>query len=393
MSEVINGISSVKSYGWEKPFFRNITEMRRLERQYLSRVHFLNSITNNLYFSSLSIASFAAFSVYWATNGTLTIITVFSTLSLLQAFKNVFYQCTRAFDYTTAAIHSSKRIEKFLNLSNPVPTNNVNNVKNESAEITYCFDKNEKESQNKDNSLDCAEEDNNNNVDSNNDNSNINNNNNNNNDGDNISDSNNENNNININNDCEVKDPTASELFTNETVLALDSCSFSYPAHGQAHLVLTDLQWSLNKGELLMVVGPVGAGKSSLLSSLLGDMEQRSGKMKLAEKCRIAFCAQHPWIIAGTVRANICIAGKQQDCDGRIDSICDMADALNYKYPRNIDEELYKVALAESRLDVDIAVWDARDLTGIGAKGVSISGGQKARVSLARAVYSDAECT
>jgi ATP-binding cassette, subfamily C (CFTR/MRP), member 1 len=56
-----------------------------------------------------------------------------------------------------------------------------------------------------------------------------------------------------------------------------------------------------------------------------------------------------------------------------------------------MDEQLYRLALETCRLKVDLEQWPDGDLTEIGERGVSVSGGQKARIALARAVYSDAD--
>ena len=339
MSEVINGMSSVKSYGWEIPFFKTIQDMRNMECKHLARVNTYRALTGNVYFSSLSVASFASFSVYWATGGKLTVATVFSTLSLLQAFKNVFYQCTRAFDHTAGALHSSSRIESFLNLSDTTYAcePSIPNDHNIAAAVAIDAD-------------------------------------------------------VSSHSEVGCRPPRSSS----DVVLQLNHCSFVYPGKLSASPVLTDISFCLSQGELLIVVGPVGAGKSSLLSTLLGDMEQTKGNTYIVPKYKIAYCSQQPWIIAATVKANICMAGEQSDGSEGIEGHIKCCDAdmpsSNYKNPQNINENLYKIALEESCLSADLSLWEAHDKTEIGARGLSISGGQKARVALARALYSDADC-
>jgi len=116
-----------------------------------------------------------------------------------------------------------------------------------------------------------------------------------------------------------------------------------------------------------------------LLSAILGEIKP-SNSTKLTriidESVKIAYCSQRAWILAATVRANITLAGKH---DGY------------FKDPQNIDEELYKCSLECCKIVEDLLMWPAYDSTEIGQRGISISGGQKARIALSRAVYSDAD--
>ncbi|KAG5204268.1 hypothetical protein JEQ12_002244 [Ovis aries] len=127
---------------------------------------------------------------------------------------------------------------------------------------------------------------------------------------------------------------------------------------------LQGLSFTVRPGELLAVVGPVGAGKSSLLSALLGELPPSQGKVSVLGK--IAYVSQQPWLFPGTVKSNI-LFGK--------------------KY----EEERYKEVIKACALEEDLQNLKERDLTVTGDGGTPLSEGQKARVSLARAVYQDAD--
>ncbi|XP_055398777.1 ATP-binding cassette sub-family C member 4-like isoform X2 [Bubalus kerabau] len=127
---------------------------------------------------------------------------------------------------------------------------------------------------------------------------------------------------------------------------------------------LQGLSFTVRPGELLAVVGPVGAGKSSLLSAVLGELPPSQGKVNVHG--RIAYVSQQPWLFPGTVKSNI-LFGK--------------------KY----EKEQYEKVIKACALKEDLQLLEKGDLTEIGDRGTPLSEGQKARVSLARAVYQDAD--
>ncbi|XP_045018373.1 ATP-binding cassette sub-family C member 4 [Bubalus bubalis] len=127
---------------------------------------------------------------------------------------------------------------------------------------------------------------------------------------------------------------------------------------------LQGLSFTVRPGELLVVVGPVGAGKSSLLRALLGELPPSQGQVSVHG--RIMYVSQQPWVFSGTVRSNI-LFGK--------------------KY----EEERYEKVIKACALKEDLQLLKENDLTEIGDRGTPLSEGQKARVSLARAVYQDAD--
>ena len=135
------------------------------------------------------------------------------------------------------------------------------------------------------------------------------------------------------------------------------------PVNRSVH-TLNGISLEVKRGQLLAIVGPVGSGKSSLLSGLSGEMRLNSGKLALSGS--VAYCDQRPWILNATVKDNV-IFGKPFDAD---------------RFDR---------AVHASCLEDDIAVLPGGVMTEIGERGINLSGGQKARVALARAVYWDAD--
>ncbi|KAL3913747.1 MAG: hypothetical protein SGILL_006368, partial [Bacillariaceae sp.] len=125
--------------------------------------------------------------------------------------------------------------------------------------------------------------------------------------------------------------------------------------------VLRDISMTVQKGELCAVVGRVACGKTTLCSSVLGETFLEEGTIKLNGS--VAYAAQTPWILNASVRENILFG-------------------LPY------DEEKYTRVTEACQLAHDLKILTDGDQTEIGERGVNLSGGQKARISVARAAYS-----
>ncbi|CAI7912000.1 unnamed protein product [Closterium sp. NIES-53] len=134
-------------------------------------------------------------------------------------------------------------------------------------------------------------------------------------------------------------------------------------AGGGFHLERVTLQ--VERGTVVAVTGAVGSGKSSLLQAILEEMQYVGGAMYVSSLGNVAYAAQQPWILNATVMENIL-----------------------FGQPFNAGR--YQEVVRACALDRDIAALAAGHQTEIGERGINLSGGQKARISLARACYSSA---
>ncbi|KAJ2087296.1 hypothetical protein IW138_005076 [Coemansia sp. RSA 986] len=172
------------------------------------------------------------------------------------------------------------------------------------------------------------------------------------------------------------------------TLSARSSATNITDQEGVARFSLKDVDVRFPRGDLSIVAGPTGSGKSSLLSALVGEMTLVRGRVLLPtidsstladdnEKYRdiielsseglairdIAYIAQESWLRNSTIRENIL-------------------------FGEPYDQERYEEVLRVCALKPDLRILVAGDMTEIGERGVTLSGGQKQRVALARAVYS-----
>ncbi|XP_052478820.1 ABC transporter C family member 8-like isoform X2 [Gossypium raimondii] len=152
-------------------------------------------------------------------------------------------------------------------------------------------------------------------------------------------------------------------LQNSDKIVTVEAGNFSWVPE-IAIPTLRNVELEIKRGQKIAVCGPVGAGKSSILYAMLGEIPKLSGTVSVFGS--IAYVSQVSWIQSGTIRDNI-LYGKPMDAD---------------KYDK---------AINACALDKDINTFDHGDLTEIGQRGINMSGGQKQRIQLARAIYNDAD--
>lgn len=168
-----------------------------------------------------------------------------------------------------------------------------------------------------------------------------------------------------------------------EPVIGFDRATLTWGAKdvqnsaGQSAFRMIDIDLRFSVGQLNIIAGPTGSGKTSLLMALLGEMTLIEGNVFLPSgqdrlELRkdpetdltesIAYCAQQAWLANDTIKQNILFASP-------------------------FDDSRYKSVISACALERDLEILGKGDSTLVGEKGITLSGGQKQRISLARALY------
>ncbi|XP_063401135.1 multidrug resistance-associated protein 1-like [Mytilus trossulus] len=147
-----------------------------------------------------------------------------------------------------------------------------------------------------------------------------------------------------------------------DDAIVIEDGTFSWDPDGGK--CFRNINITIPEKKLVAVVGHVGCGKSSLLSSILGDMTKVKGSVRV--KGKISYVPQQAWIQNASVVDNILFG-------------CEM------------DPKKYNDVVDACALRTDLDILPASDRTELGEKGINLSGGQKQRISLARAVYHDTD--
>eukprot|EP00835_Amoeboradix_gromovi_P004157 NODE_308_length_11287_cov_0.209778.p1 type:complete len:1191 gc:universal NODE_308_length_11287_cov_0.209778:1986-5558(+) len=153
-----------------------------------------------------------------------------------------------------------------------------------------------------------------------------------------------------------IKDPTNTDY-----AVQIENGTFSWDMVKEVPMtILHDMNIKIRKGSLTVIVGSVGCGKSSLLQAIIGEMRKIHGNVSLSGS--VGYAPQIAWIQNGTLKDNVL-------------------------FGLPFDKQRYQDAITLSQLSHDLEILPDGDSTEIGEKGINLSGGQKARVSLARVYY------
>lgn len=346
VSQAIQGTRVMKMSGYEARFIKRIADLRKQEVKHISNANYLRAINEATFYCSNVVISIIIFLVHiHIFNGTLKPGTVFAVFTLVNVLQ---IEMTKHVSLGIMGVSecyiSIKRIQEFL-MHPELP-----------MLISSSSDAND---------------------DNNNENGNLQNN------GDNDSKNNSD-------NDCllsmknvtcywnDVKhfsSPSSSpENIASPTTLVNNMKEDKQDSSSTAATLspaLTDITATIQKNELVCVIGPVGSGKSAFLQAIIGELPESSKETQKSSRIirnykSIAYASQDPWIMNGTIKENILMG-------------------------QNYNHRWYETVVQCCCLTLDFVQLINGDNTVVGDKGVQISGGQRARIGLARAIYLDTE--
>lgn len=341
MNEVINGIRVIKMYGWEYAFHQVVSSIRRLEVKAILKSSVIRVINLSYYDISLPLILLIVFSVYVSIdeNNVLTSKKVFTTLSLLSFVRliSLKFLVSSVIQISEGRV-ALKRISDFLLINDDdSPTHETteeNNSQNESPPISP--PKKSKLSMfRKKWSIDTDSSDGYNSL---------------------------------TRLGAKPGEEEKVEELTGDDIIGVlvkDLHASWTNEEDLSECTLLNISFKVDmKSPLFAIVGPIGAGKSTLLQCLLKELPPFKGSVTM--RGTVVYVSQEPWIFSSTVRENILFGSKYED-------------------------DWYYTVLEACALKRDIDCLINGDLTLVGERGVTLSGGQKARVSLARAVYRKAD--
>ncbi|KAJ3067176.1 hypothetical protein HDU98_009622 [Podochytrium sp. JEL0797] len=300
-SEIFNAIKIVKLFAWEKSFTSRIKEEREVELGFQRRIRIITVVFSMLINVLPTMTNLIIFGLYFVFGHTLTPATVFTALTIVNLIRLPVQYIPFCFQLAWTGFVSFERIAEFLLVPDRqnLPTFHEPNGKDAIVLETANFTWPSSDS---------------------------------------------------------TADPAASTVSDDVALHDLHTAA----ATGTRQL--KDVNLRVEAGSLVVVVGKVGSGKSSLFHAILGDMERTSGSVDIFGQ--ISYAAQSPWLQSASIKQNILFG-----CP--------------------FDEKKYKEVIKVCSLERDLTLFADGDQSEIGEKGVTLSGGQAARVGLARAVYAD----
>lgn len=348
MREILQSIKIIKFYSWEEPYLEKIMKIRNNEMNNIVKVLALRNVLNAVFTSLPTIAGLLSFIVLSRTGGALNPSTVFSSLSIFNVLRMPLMILPLSLISSADMYQALGRIESLLSapeMQHYIQHTTVKELNGDAVVITdgsFIWET-ETEVEEPDHSSETDGEKN-----------------------ESLSKVLTKEHSITANSaPISSVEPVESEDISSITVPEKFSEKFSEtPSDSHSKFPgFSHVNLNIKAGEFVAVTGSIGSGKSSLLSVIAGTMSKTAGTVQLGGE--LAYCGQ-PWVQNETVEKNISFGSE-------------------------LDKEWYKVVVEACSLTRDFDILPAGDQTEVGERGITLSGGQKARINLARAVYRNAD--
>ncbi|GAB0088842.1 probable multidrug resistance-associated protein lethal(2)03659 [Sergentomyia squamirostris] len=326
MNEIIQGIQVIKMYAWEKPFGKLVEKARIKELKVIRYVSYIRGILLSFIIFSTRVSIFISLVAFALLGNVVTAQKAFvitSYYNILRQTMTIFFP--QGIAQLAETLVSIKRIQKYMlyNESDIVADDNINEMNSHdyekgpnSTQSTITKGSNDFKYIDSHESL------------------------------------------MDINGDAKVK--------MNGNIIPEGVNIKSLVAKWDplvSENTLDNINLHIQPATLVAIIGPVGAGKSSLIQAILRELPASSGTIDI--NGILSYASQEPWLFSGSIRQNIL-------------------------FGQPMDKRRYREVVKRCALEKDFSLFANGDKTIVGERGQSLSGGQKARISLARAVYREA---
>lgn len=318
-NEILNGIKVIKLYAWEVPMMEAVERIRAKELKCILHAGLVRSVIDTFNFTSPFLVAIGSFSLFYYLNPSeLTPQVAFVALTLFNQLRSPMTMIGFLINQFVQTVVSNKRMRHFL-VADELDQNAIERidamVMDGGGAVASDIAAGRKNGGN--NGIASAP-------------------------------------------DIKIRLVDADFAWENDTTFSSTNNNSPRPP------TLQQISMEVRSAQLVAIVGKVGAGKSSLLSAILGDMDKLRGRLQVRHGLSIAYVPQQPWIQNMSLQRNI-------------------------TFGRSLLPELYDQVLDACALKPDLAILPHGDQTEIGEKGINLSGGQKARVALARALYQQSD--
>ncbi|EZA62671.1 putative multidrug resistance-associated protein [Ooceraea biroi] len=325
-NEIISGIQAIKMYTWEDPFSALIEKARKKEINVIRGTSYIRGVTMSFIIFTTRMSLFITVLAYVLSGFQITAEKVFmmtAYYNILRTTMTVFFP--QGITQVAEALVSIRRLQKFMLYDELTSLEDVATEKKEKKNPKETDDSKEDQVNPKDSRGDTKD---------------------------------------NLVNSNKIKQEVdAEQLKYIEHCIAIENANAKWLDYERED-TLQNITIKVRPGELIAIVGQVGAGKTSLLNVMLRELPLQEGSIQINGK--VAYASQEPWLFAGSVRQNI-LFGRKMD---------------QIRYDR-------VVKVCQLKRDFDLLPYG--DKTIVGERGISLSGGQRARINLARAVYAEAD--
>nr|QFR37217.1 ABC transporter [Cyberlindnera americana] len=305
INEIISTLKMIKFYCWEKPYYKQIEEYRAEEKKSILKMQLLKAAMNTGVSSVTIMAAMVTFLVMIHVSSNFSAASIFSSITLFNVLRMPLNLIPMASSFAIDALIALSRVSDYLQADEAEDTVERHDLEDSTNAIevvnaTFQWDVEEDES-------------------------------------------------------TKMMKETIKAVTTNATEAEEETGEdLSFPG-------LLNINLSIARGELVILTGSIGTGKTSLLNAIEGSMRKESGDSKIYGS--LTFCS-YPWVQNATIRDNI-------------------------TFGMPYDPAKYQTVVKACALDVDFKNLPGADMTEVGERGITLSGGQKARINLARAVYAD----